>query len=745
MPSACATGYDLTAANIASVVGGMSFVADSSGDDNIWRASLSGSSEFYLEGTAYCTDGNYAPDSVYDFDDFIDNHYSGEGKACFCDLITVNGMAAKSLVARVTTFNTANACESGCRQACADAVATAVTNNQFGELAYSTLVDKCVPHTYNYQFRCNSGSSIITSGQIKYDATLTAPSHASCSKEGYEFGSWISSPAGTNFTSDITWNWTADQTFVVNWRATSHTITLKANGAAGGTLRKTSMTSSVQQATFDCYTNNSMYLPEWNSAAQDDNSRTNIYKPGYIFKGWSTDSSCASASCVTDVTTCPTVATTYYAVWENAQSGCQSGGTGVSSTSYESIVDNALSCNVTCNAGYSQSGGTNTTTSFTSVSSTAGVATYKPNCQKNSIFAITVDSKEYSSTSDQNGTAATTAGAPATVYLWYNNGWYSDANATTAISSMSTKPKLDKSVFNGYYTAKAGTGTKVVSAASAFDTSKKTAFNSASTMFADYTACAYTKGTQVKTVTVTGTNNSNQCTYSYECNTGYHTGNSGTSATGTYTGATATATNQSPNCSANTNTITLNGNGATGGKINNSAMSNGAVTFTCNTASSMTLPTWDSTDASGKTSLVKGLKRFLGWATTNSATTADAPSTCPTAAATYYAVWSADCTCSHCTAKVTNNACDATCATGYSNKTCTTTGCSCSANTISIIWNGIKNENAKTTGGTAMTEYSNHTAKSSVTYDGSIATPTSDSVWNQTGQTFVGWKFSSSN
>ena len=124
---------------------------------------------------------------------------------------------------------------------------------------------------------------------------------------------------------------------------------------------------------------------------------------------------------------------------------------------------------------------------------------------------------------------------------------------------------------------------------------------------------------------------------------------------------------------ANTNTITLNGNSASGGKIRNTAMTSGAVTFTCTTDSSITLPTWSATDSATTTSIYKGKKRFLGWATSSTATAAETITTCPTGAQTYYAVWSADCTCgtdSNATCAVqntSNNTCQYkhTCTTGY--------------------------------------------------------------------------------
>ncbi len=56
---------------------------------------------------------------------------------------------------------------------------------------------------------------------------------------------------------------------------------------------------------------------------------------------------------------------------------------------------------------------------------------------------------------------ATVAGAPATVYLKYATGWYSNAAATTAISALTKNPTKTGYEFTGYYTTTTG-GTQVV-------------------------------------------------------------------------------------------------------------------------------------------------------------------------------------------------------------------------------------------------------------------------------------------
>ena len=74
-----------------------------------------------------------------------------------------------------------------------------------------------------------------------------------------------------------------------------------------------------------------------------------------------------------------------------------------------------------------------------------------------------------------------------------------------------------------------------------------------------------------------------------------------------------------------------------------------------------------------------------------------------------------------------------------------TISASWTANTISIVWDGIANENVTTADGSAMTNFNSttNTAKSSVSYDGDIYTPTEG--MERTGMEFVGWKFVKSN
>jgi len=676
-PNECASGYDkVPTLNIVTMFGGKTGSIDSSisSDEYLWGVSFNNG--LYVKGAWDCNTNR----GTMDIDEWADSYE--EGPACYCWLGEVNGYAAKSLAVVARTFNDTNTCQSSCQQACANMVINGAAASQFGELVYSTITDKCTAHTYTYSFTCGEGGTGTppTGGTIKYGQDFSFPSTEdarNCQKTGYEFQGWTDSN-NNNFNANHYGNWdfsdSETKVFGVRWSPKRNTITLNANGAADGQINNSSLTNGA--TTFTCYTNNSMYLPTWGSG-------TTIYKPGKIFLGWSEDSACTSTTCVANPTTCPTGDKTYYAVWADAS--CTSGGTGVANTEYESVVDNAPSCYVTCNPGYSDNGGvSNVTSGFTRIGE-AGVAAFKPDCKKNSIFEISLDSKKYSSTSDTTGTAATTAGAPATVYLWYGNGWYSNAAATTPISKMTTRPKLDGSVFTGYYKNKTATGTTFVNAAGTFSASETTGYNTNGTMYADYTECSCTNGQNVASCSATGTNQNNQCTYTYTCNPGYHTGNSGTTATGTFTGSANTASNQSPNCNANT--ITLNwANGGHGTNPTTPASCTYGSTFTMPAALTDTGYTFNRWNVNSKT--------FTAGQTSVACTSANLGVT--TGSATITASWT--------------------------------------KNKIYIVWDNVK---VAAEGMTFDSE--NATAQSEVYYDESITTPTTAET--RTGQKFRGWKF----
>lgn len=196
-------------------------------------------------------------------------------------------------------------------------------------------------------------------------------------------------------------------------------------------------------------------------------------------------------------------------------------------------------------------------------------------------------------TLDQNGG---TGGAVGPLYKKTGSTvWYTDANCSASTTKI-TIPTLSKSVFTGYKNA---SGTQCIAADGTLSTSATCNVTGAATLTAQYSACTCTNGTNVSACSVTGTNTSNQCTYSYTCNTGYHT-------SGTFNGTTATAANTSPSCSANKYTVVFNSNKpSTASTTMSGSMSNQSFDYDTAqnlTANAFSLPGYD----------------FAGWATSAS-------------------------------------------------------------------------------------------------------------------------------
>ncbi|MDL2295926.1 InlB B-repeat-containing protein, partial [Lachnospiraceae bacterium OttesenSCG-928-E19] len=95
---------------------------------------------------------------------------------------------------------------------------------------------------------------------------------------------------------------------------------------------------------------------------------------------------------------------------------------------------------------------------------------------------------------DLDHQSATVAGAPGTVYLKYDTGWYSDANAETTITKLSTTPSKTGYELIGYFTQTNGNGTQIIDSSSNFiNTSAALGMTSVSptTIYASWSADVY--------------------------------------------------------------------------------------------------------------------------------------------------------------------------------------------------------------------------------------------------------------
>ena len=203
-----------------------------------------------------------------------------------------------------------------------------------------------------------------------------------------------------------------------------------------------------------------------------------------------------------------------------------------------SISGNKVSCAVTCNTGYSQSGGTNATTSFT-VTGAVGAASVSASCSPRT---FTVSLMNYDGTSTHS-----------TIYEKYATGWYSNSAATTTLSK-ATVPTRAGYLFRGFYTAKqsdvsanGGSGTRRITADGTLPAN--TTFTANTSLYAAWAKDCTVPENGSCTATI---GDDGSVSYITSCNTGY-----------TLSGANTA----NPTCTPKIYTITLNATagGGTGG------------------------------------------------------------------------------------------------------------------------------------------------------------------------------------
>ena len=121
-------------------------------------------------------------------------------------------------------------------------------------------------------------------------------------------------------------------------------------------------------------------------------------------------------------------------------------------------------------------------------------------CTPNISGAITLDSMMYASAFDTIGTAATTNASASTLYSVYDYGIYTTQPtketypSATEYTQLTTRPKLTGYTFQGFYTGKAGSGTRVINADGTFTDYAKTRVTTAggtATWYAHYTVNTY--------------------------------------------------------------------------------------------------------------------------------------------------------------------------------------------------------------------------------------------------------------
>ena len=384
------------------------------------------------------------------------------------------------------------------------------------------------------------------------------------------------------------------------------TITLNKNGGSGYIGTGTAMAGGTSSATITCTVGEPCALPVWSSNVSASAKNTNITNGKKIFLGWGP---LRATEGFTEFT--PTANTTLYAVWATPTCSATNG-----SCTIQNASQNRPTALISCSTGYSKSGGSNTTTSFT-VYGTAGATSVSGSCAAkcNRItLNVTQNGGEYSDPSSMSLALYKKTGSTA----WYSNSSCTAVNATKQII-----PVKDNATFAGFYnTSAASGGTQFI--------------NSSGTLLA--------QGTVTGPTTLYA---------QYTCNTGY----------------TGSGTRISGKCNPIGLTITLNKNGGSGTLKTDESQTTGTASaqMLCYYNQPCTLPSWHSTN----NNITNGSKVFVGWATTSTAT-AGSFTIKSTTNRTLYAVWktptcsATNGSCAITTASSNRPTAEITCSKGYS-------------------------------------------------------------------------------
>ena len=344
----------------------------------------------------------------------------------------------------------------------------------------------------------NGGTGTIqgTSGTTNASKTCTYGiacdfgNTSTLSQSGYSFsGGWGTSSSCTAATTSFT---SVTGTYYACKSANIYTSRLNKNGGTG-TCGGVSGTSDGTQ---DCTFNAQCTLPVW------DSRTCNLSKSGKVFIGWATSEADANAGRVVNNSFVyeTASASTYYAVWVDPVCNITNG----KATSSVKSETNTPSCAVTCTNGYSKTGYTDTTTTFT-VNGTAGNPSIVATCAART-YKVTLDSKRYTSDTATSGTAATTSG---TTEYWYRYNTHSpcyyynveltDSSKEVAANCIAgsggvtiTAPTLTGYTFNGYYTKKLGSGTQYVNGNGGTTNNIYSNVAANSTLYAKWDAKTYT-------------------------------------------------------------------------------------------------------------------------------------------------------------------------------------------------------------------------------------------------------------
>jgi len=348
----------------------------------------------------------------------------------------------------------------------------------------------------------NGGSGTIQGTSGSGNASVTCTQGASCSfgsasgltKTGYTFKTgWGTDSSCTSTTNSFT---NPTGTYYACRTANTLTINLNKNGGTGTCGGQTGTTTGSMTCTY----NGTCTTPTWNSSTCNITNGSGASQK--VLTGWNTKADGTGTSYGLNASIKNIISSgsiTLYAVWSDPVCSITNG----SGTS--SVSSNTPTCAISCTDGYSQSGYTNTTTSFSNTG-TAGNKTVTGSCSPRT-YKVTLDPKRYTSTSDNSGTAATSNGTTSYWYV-YKRGpgtghacYYFNKEITSASDAANsanciagtngvsiTNPTLTGYMFGGYYVTKTGTGTQYVTSAGVTTGNLYNNVAANTTLFAKWTA-----------------------------------------------------------------------------------------------------------------------------------------------------------------------------------------------------------------------------------------------------------------
>ncbi len=226
------------------------------------------------------------------------------------------------------------------------------------------------------------------------------------------------------------------------------TFTLNKNGGTG----YVNGTGGTSAGTITCTLTGKDFckFPDWSSSG----TTNTLTKSGYIFNGWAKSANASASDAITG-SIGNQAAGTYYAIWVAPTCTATNG-----VCSVLTIIHNKIQARITCDTGYSVSGGTDRTSGTISTSLT-GVTSISLSCSAQ-CNVITL-----------NNTTNGGSGGTTTVYKKTGSTtYYSNNTCSTAITSV-TKPSKTNAAYAGTYNVSSGVsgGTQCINTSGTLSTS----------------------------------------------------------------------------------------------------------------------------------------------------------------------------------------------------------------------------------------------------------------------------------